>query len=227
MTAANMARYRNDPNYPFWKMLKEGYDYFEITKVPPKVDVCEKRYVFNRVPVEGARFDPAGACPAFTQPDTLRSAYQSYQSKFDNAFQEASALASGTPPRSSINGLKEARLVAEWTKKRARGERIPIEPPSMASDGTVSETSRMGRIDSDVGRRMAAADAAKEAKRKAEEEKAAAKLAKALPAQAAAPQPNPTAQPAPAPQPETASAEAANPGMLGGVRKRFANLFGG
>ena len=49
MTAANMARYRNDPNYEFWKMLKVGYDNFEITKVPPKVDVCEKRYVFNQV----------------------------------------------------------------------------------------------------------------------------------------------------------------------------------
>ena len=48
MTAANMARYRGDPNYKFWEMLKEGYDHFEITKVPPKVDVCEKRYVFNQ-----------------------------------------------------------------------------------------------------------------------------------------------------------------------------------
>ena len=47
MTAANMARYRDDPNYAFWKNLKEGYDHFEITKVPPKVDVCEKKYVFN------------------------------------------------------------------------------------------------------------------------------------------------------------------------------------
>src|SRR5690606_19881455 len=47
MTAANMARYRNDSNFAFWKNLKEGYDMFEITKVPPKVDVCEKRYVFN------------------------------------------------------------------------------------------------------------------------------------------------------------------------------------
>ena len=26
-----MARYRKDPNYEFWNMLKEGYDYFEIT----------------------------------------------------------------------------------------------------------------------------------------------------------------------------------------------------
>ncbi len=64
MTAANMARYRNDPNYDFWKMLKVGYDNFEITKVPPKVDVCEKRYVFNQVAPEGTTFDPTGACPA-------------------------------------------------------------------------------------------------------------------------------------------------------------------
>ncbi|TIW92745.1 murein L,D-transpeptidase family protein, partial [Mesorhizobium sp.] len=60
MTAANMARYRNDPNYDFWKMLKVGYDNFEITKVPPKVDVCEKRYVFNQVAPEGTTFDPTG-----------------------------------------------------------------------------------------------------------------------------------------------------------------------
>ena len=61
MTAANMARYRNDPNYEFWKMLKEGYDNFEITKVPPKVDVCEKRYVFNQVAADGARPSPRPA----------------------------------------------------------------------------------------------------------------------------------------------------------------------
>src|SRR5690606_5362953 len=67
MTAENMARYRNDPNYAFWKMLKAGYDYFEITKTPPKVDVCEGRYVFNQVPEAGVAFDPRGACPRATQ----------------------------------------------------------------------------------------------------------------------------------------------------------------
>jgi murein L,D-transpeptidase YafK len=72
MTAANMARYRNDPNYPFWEMLKEGYDHFEITKVPPKVDVCEKRYVFNRIAEDGQVFSPAGTCPAMTQPSRPR-----------------------------------------------------------------------------------------------------------------------------------------------------------
>lgn len=33
--------------YPFWKNLKEGYDYFEKFKTPPNVEVKNKRYIFN------------------------------------------------------------------------------------------------------------------------------------------------------------------------------------
>src|SRR5690606_26761009 len=106
MTAANMARYRNDPNFAFWTMLKEGYDQFEVTKVPPKVDVCEKRYVFNRIPEGTAAFSPAGACPASTQPGTLATAYQSYQKTYDAAFAAASKKGDKLPPKPSIIGLK-------------------------------------------------------------------------------------------------------------------------
>ncbi|TIX09864.1 MAG: murein L,D-transpeptidase, partial [Mesorhizobium sp.] len=172
MTAANMARYRNDPNYDFWKMLKVGYDNFEITKVPPKVDVCEKRYVFNQVAPEGTTFDPTGPCPATTQPDSLKSAYSAYQSTYDSAFNGA-VKSSAPAPKPTIAGIKEASIVSDWSKRRARGERVPIDPPSMNGDGSVTETARMGRIDSPLGRKMAALDAEKEAKRKAEEQRLA------------------------------------------------------
>jgi murein L,D-transpeptidase YafK len=173
MTAANMARYRNDPNYEFWKMLKVGYDHFELTKVPPKVDVCDRRYVFNQIPVDGQPFNPTGACPASSQPDSLKVAYTSYQSTYEAGFN--SALKSSTPaPKPTIAGLKEAHIVSEWTRKRARGERVPVEPPSLNADGTITQTERMGRIDSAEGRRMAAIDAEQDAKKKAAEEKARA-----------------------------------------------------
>jgi murein L,D-transpeptidase YafK len=134
MTAANLARYRKDPNYEFWKNLKEGYDYFEITKVPPKVDVCDRRYVFNQEPAPGQTFNPTGPCPLSTQPDSLKVAYQSYQKTYDAAF--ATAAGSSTPqPKASIGGPKEAALVSEWTRKRARGERVPMEPPATADNG--------------------------------------------------------------------------------------------
>lgn len=239
MTAANMARYRNDPNYQFWTMLKEGYDHFEITKVPPKVDVCEKRYVFNRIPEDGAEFPPTGACPASTQPDSLKMAYQTYQSSYDAAF--TSAVKSSIPaPKPTITGIQEANIVSDWTKQRARGVRVPIEPPSLEPDGSIKVTSRMGRIDSPAGKRMAALEAAEaeklriaeEKKRAAEEKAAAIALAKAEKAAAAALAKAEKAGLAPAPEAQVAvmpaePTPAEQPGLLGGVRKRMAGLFGG
>lgn len=67
MTDANLARYRKNPNYAFWKTLKEGYDYFEITHRPPKVVVCQRKYVVN-VEWDGGRLDPSGYCPRFKRP---------------------------------------------------------------------------------------------------------------------------------------------------------------
>jgi len=49
MTAENMVRHRRNPNYGFWRNLKEGADSFEITKQPVEVAACGARYVFNGV----------------------------------------------------------------------------------------------------------------------------------------------------------------------------------
>ena len=67
MTTANLAKHKDDQWYGFWQNLKEGYDYFEITRPPPKVDVCDKRYLINASFVGGARPTPTGACPAFEE----------------------------------------------------------------------------------------------------------------------------------------------------------------
>jgi len=241
MTAANMSRYRNDPNYAFWKNLKEGYDQFEITKVPPKVDVCEKRYVFNQVPENGATFSPTGACPPSAQPAALMSAFQSYKVLDEAAVTGSAAATASLAPKPSIEGLKEARLVQEWTRKRARGERVSVEPPALHADGSVTVTAQMGRIDSPAGRRMAeieaaaaAKQAAAEAKKRAEEEKKlAAVRAKAEKAAAekaaelaAAGKSETSTAETDAGAPAEAAAAEEKPGMLSGVRKRIGNLFG-
>ncbi|RWO19651.1 murein L,D-transpeptidase family protein [Mesorhizobium sp.] len=253
MTAANMARYRKDPNYEFWKMLKVGYDNFEITKVPPKVDVCEKRYVFNQVAPDGETFDPTGACPATTQPDSLKSAFNAYQSTYEAAFNGA-VKASVPAPKPTIGGIKEASIVSEWSKKRARGERVPIDPPSFNADGSVTETARMGRIDSPAGRKMAALDAEKAAKQKADEQRLAAieaakaakeaaraqalaekqtarinSLAEEEEARAAAEAPVATATIASSPDAAPAATQAANAGESRTTRlkKKLLGMFGG
>ncbi len=74
MTTANMAKHKDDQWSGFWQNLKEGYDYFEITRQPPKVDVCDKRYLINASFVGGARPNPVGACPAFEKLPVQRGA---------------------------------------------------------------------------------------------------------------------------------------------------------
>ncbi len=75
MTAANLARHRNSPNMPFWRMLKEGSDHFEVTHLEPKVDVCDKHYVFDAEPPANSTkpltFSPTGRCPAYEVPQEI------------------------------------------------------------------------------------------------------------------------------------------------------------
>jgi murein L,D-transpeptidase YafK len=47
MTAENLAKHRADQHIAFWKNLKEGNDYFEVTKQEPPVSVSAGRYAFN------------------------------------------------------------------------------------------------------------------------------------------------------------------------------------
>ena len=62
MTAQNMAKFRNDPNAPFWRNLKEGSDYFEALHEEPKVGVCGTKYVF------GGSDAAAGSCTPKVEP---------------------------------------------------------------------------------------------------------------------------------------------------------------
>ena len=69
MTPVNLARHRTNPNMAFWKMIKQGNDHFEVTHLEPKIDVCDRRYVFDaQQPPNSSKpivFNPTGRCPAF------------------------------------------------------------------------------------------------------------------------------------------------------------------
>ena len=62
MTAANIMRHAGHPAIASWAPLKEAYDDFARTKEPPRIGVCEKRYVVNSlIEIDGSAAD---ACPA-------------------------------------------------------------------------------------------------------------------------------------------------------------------
>src|SRR3981081_2225463 len=83
LTTVNMARHRNNPNMPFWKMIKEGYDHFEVTRQEPKVDFCEKKYVFDAEKAPDAKrdpvFDASAKCPAYVIPQEVADAVREKQ----------------------------------------------------------------------------------------------------------------------------------------------------
>jgi hypothetical protein len=99
MTAMNMAKHRNNPNMPFWKMIKEGYDHFEVTRQEPKVDFCEKKYVFDAIKPPDAKrepvFEASAKCPAYVIPDEVADAVREKQQE-DQA-EVAKLISRGTP----------------------------------------------------------------------------------------------------------------------------------
>jgi hypothetical protein len=84
---------------PFWKMIKEGNDHFEVTKQEPKVDFCEKKYVFDAIKKPGATrdlvFDASAKCPDYGVSDEIANAVREKQAT--DIAETARLIAKGTP----------------------------------------------------------------------------------------------------------------------------------
>jgi murein L,D-transpeptidase YafK len=128
MTAQNLAKHRSNPNMAFWKNLKEGYDHFEVTKLEPKVDVCEKRYVFDAQTTDfsSSTFNASGACPTYKVPEHIAVAVA------------AKAKADDEETRVAVAALDEkdkAAIERELEKKLAESRPKPAETSILAFFG--------------------------------------------------------------------------------------------
>ncbi len=107
MTPINMAKHRNNPNMPFWKMIKEGYDHFEVTRQEPKVDFCEKKYVFDAIRAPNATRDPvfnaSAKCPAYAIPEEVADAVREKQQH--DAAEISKLVSRGTPVARMNTGI--------------------------------------------------------------------------------------------------------------------------
>jgi murein L,D-transpeptidase YafK len=97
MTPLNMARHRDSPHLPFWKVLKQGYDHFEVTRKEPNVAVCDRRYVFDAQ--SSGNFNPVGRCPAYKLPQQIASAVADKQSRDES--ETAELISRGIPAASA------------------------------------------------------------------------------------------------------------------------------
>jgi murein L,D-transpeptidase YafK len=108
MTAANMAAHEDNEWYDFWKNLKEGYDYFEVTRQAPRIAVCERRYLINAVYDESARFSASGTCPTHQKGQIV--AFTPLPAP--KATTQAAAL---TKPLGSVLGLRFGPAKADYS----------------------------------------------------------------------------------------------------------------
>jgi hypothetical protein len=88
-------------------MIKEGNDHFEVTRQEPKVDFCEKKYVFDAVKAPDAKrepvFDASAKCPVYVVPDEVADAVREKQQADDAEF--AKLVAKGTPVAQLNTGI--------------------------------------------------------------------------------------------------------------------------
>jgi hypothetical protein len=107
MTPINMAKHRNNPNMPFWKMIKQGYDHFEVTRQEPKVEFCEKKYVFDATKAPDAKRDPvfeaSAKCPAYAIPEEVADAVREKQQQ--DQVEIAKLISRGTPVARANPGI--------------------------------------------------------------------------------------------------------------------------
>jgi murein L,D-transpeptidase YafK len=111
MTAQHLASHAGDPNLPFWEMLKAGSDAFLATEQPPRVAVCDRRYVFNSVLT--GEFNPSAPCPIGIDSTPIAGVLQPSR--------EISASTSAVPPNTRTVAYRTADPIARKIQESLRG----------------------------------------------------------------------------------------------------------
>jgi murein L,D-transpeptidase YafK len=141
MTPKNLARHRTNPNMAFWRNLKEGYDSFEVTKQEPKVNVCDRHYVFN-AQVEGGRgFDASAACPNYTVPAEIAGAIAAKRMADDQQIAALSKSLPVAPVRTGTDGGMHPVFLAKFRPVGAEANDYTVDVNG-APPGTMPETTR-------------------------------------------------------------------------------------
>jgi len=150
MTGENLAKHRNSPHLAFWKMLKQGSDHFEVTRAEPRVNVCEKRYVFNAQtpgdPMRPLSFSASGKCPVYEVDPEIASLVQDKERKDDATFAELSRRNVATAPiKTNADGGMHPVFVAA-VKRNQLGVAPSDAFLASTPPGTIPATVRPPRI---------------------------------------------------------------------------------
>lgn len=164
MTEANLARHRKSRWYSFWRSLKEGYDAFEATQVPPQVAVCSKQYLVNAEFMGHiATPDPQGPCPPFKKLDPQTAAARILGSPVKTAG-AGSAIGGQTPvPRPVLASAAHRPTGTSVSTERSAAGAQPVTKEdakeTAAQEGTAAPASQPWIVPASMQASAAHADA--------------------------------------------------------------------
>ena len=123
MTAENMARHRGNEHFEFWEMLKTGYDHFEVTQTPPKISVCESKYVFDATTlVEGVPFRARAQCPEFEVNPRIAQLVRDKQERDSEKFTQLATRYDAREERIQRRDERNARIAAALSGLNGRDQ---------------------------------------------------------------------------------------------------------
>jgi murein L,D-transpeptidase YafK len=152
LTPANLARHRNNRNLAFWKMLKIGNDHFEATHLEPKVDVCNRLYVFDAQRPPNSRkplvFNPTGKCPAFVvNPTIARLALEKQRADELEYAQLLEHNVPAAPIYSELDGGMNEVFLAQFPDRVTLSKRLGLDLAQHPVELLMREHQRMHTLD--------------------------------------------------------------------------------
>jgi murein L,D-transpeptidase YafK len=127
--------------YDFWRNLKDAYDSFERTKLPPRVSVCERRYWVEDAarPGEVAAQSPLAGC------GVLSAATEAMQEEMATAF----AKMSRTSPlylRSKLIALQNLQNRISLVRSGLLNARLSVRPNPQPSVQQIEQANALSNV---------------------------------------------------------------------------------
>lgn len=104
LTEDNLKAFTDHAWYGFWLNLKEAYDTFELTRMPPRVGVCEKKYLVSGPSPPGAVSEATNAISICERDEAEAALWQLPGAE-----------------SASLQGVKVRNAASRWHGRRAAG----------------------------------------------------------------------------------------------------------
>ncbi len=131
MTDANLDTYKANEWHPFWLNLKEGYDAFEQTRLPPRIGICDRRYQIQAAtaPEEVGDPGPFAVCgdtiAAIGEWERLSSAARQQRAVSLRPSSQSGVMATASPlAATSPRTVRASRLQQRLSSSPAPSQRL-------------------------------------------------------------------------------------------------------